>query len=284
MLWRQRKADRLDLGKRGPIDERALWTELRPVRWLTEAERPGTPVLEIVSVCKAEVPGLVRDHGHAFIRLVDEEGGVRPIGFFPDESTGVEPDDFPGLRMPGMLLLPDKYDRIAWNPLITRIALSRPAFEGLCASIVGLQRGKGDGELGFDLLDQSCVGFVVRIARLARIRVEAEVLLTDFADGAGAATGPTWRRHLGRLLPRPLYRLLFNLALSSHGGFCTVSRQWDKSGDEPVLRMIRGIQPVFTHWRDLWSRHVPFYHVRALREWQRRVECEGLEPYRLAEA
>ena len=90
--------------------------------------------------------------------------------------------------------------------------------------------------------------------------------------------------HLGRLVPRPLYRLLFNLALSSHGGFCTVSRQWDKAGDEPVLRMIRGIQPVFTHWRDLWSRHVPFYHVRALREWQRRVECEGLEPYRLAEA
>ena len=108
--------------------------------------------------------------------------------------------------------------------------------------------------------------------------------LTDFADGAGVAAGPTWRRHLGRLVPRPLYRLLFNLALSSHGGFCTVSRQWDKAGDEPVLRMIRGIQPVFTHWRDLWFRHVPFYHVRALREWQRRVEREGLEPYRLAEA
>ncbi|MDT3376514.1 hypothetical protein RNI52_04160 [Labrys neptuniae] len=284
MLWRQRKADRLDLGKRGPIDERALWTELRPVRWLAEAERPGTPVLEIVSVCKAEVPGLVRDHGHAFIRLVDEEGGIRPIGFFPDESTGVEPDDFPGLRMPGMLLLPDKYDRIAWNPLITRIALSRPAFDGICTRIEQMQRGKGEGELGFDLLDQSCAGFVVRIARLARIRVEAEVRLTDFADGAGVAAGPNWRRHLGRLLPRPLYRLLFNLALSSHGGFCTVSRQWDKSGDEPVLRMIRGIQPVFTRWRDLWSRHVPFYHVRALREWQRRVEREGLEPYRLAEA
>lgn len=284
MLLRQRMADRLDLGKQGPIDERALWTELRPVRWLAEAERPETPVLEIVSVCKADVPGLVRDHGHAFVRLVDEEGGVRPIGFFPDESTGIEPDDFPGLRMPGMLLLPDKYDRIAWNPLITRVTLSRPAFDRICASIEGLQRGKSDGDLGFDLLDQSCVGFVVRIARMARIRVEAEVLLTDFADGAGAAAGPIWLRHLGRLLPRPLYRLLFNLALSIHGGFCTVSRQWDKSGDEPVLLAIRGIRPVFSHWRDLWSRHVPFYHVRALREWQRKVERDGLESYRLAEA
>ncbi|GLS21480.1 hypothetical protein GCM10007874_44970 [Labrys miyagiensis] len=283
MLCRQSKADQLGGGQRGPVDARAQWTCLRPVRWLDESERPVAPVMEVVSICKANVPGLVTNHGHAFVRLIDCEGGVRPIGFFPDESTGIEPDDYPGLRMPGMLLLPDKYDRIAWNPLITRISLHREDFDRICGFVESLQNRRDEGSLSFDLLDRSCVGFVVRMARLAGVRVEAETWLTDFIGGESAPSRLTPASLARRIVPRSLYRLLFNLMLSAHGGFCTVSRQWQGETERYVLNQITGIRPVFSRLWEIWSRHVPFYHVRALREWQRAVELRGLDAYRIDE-
>jgi hypothetical protein len=284
MLCRQRMAERLGASQPGPIDDRAQWAELRPVRWLDEQDRPSTPVLEIVSICKTDIPGLVVNHGHAFVRLVDTEGGIRPIGFFPDESTAIEPDDFPGLRMPGMLLLPDKYDRISWNPITTRIALSHADFDRICTAIERLQKERSQGTLSFDLLDRSCVGFVVRVARLAHIHVEAEVLVTDFLGKGTSASRTEPRRILTLLIPQSVYRLAFNIALAVHGGFCTFSRQWERAAGDVSLKPVDGIRPVFSRWRDVWSNHVPFYHVRALREWQRKVERQGIEAYRVAES
>jgi len=84
----------------------ALWTSLSPNFFVNENEneRCDSHCLELMSICRGDEPGLTRDHGHAWIRLIEPSGAVYSVGFYPDESTNVEPDEVPGLRMPGHLI------------------------------------------------------------------------------------------------------------------------------------------------------------------------------------
>lgn len=260
--------DRPGGGPPGKLDPRANWTALVATRVLPQGAWPRTHVLEIVSICKSPPAGLVVNHGHAFIRLIDPDGGVRSIGFFPDESTGVEPDGNPGLRMPGMLLAPDKYDRIDWNPLVTAFALDAAQFRQLCAALETMQAGRLAGSLAFDILDRSCVGFVVRIAALAGIAVEAENRLSDFWFG-NSAFGQAARAAFQAVFLKWLCQPCFNAGLAWRGGLHALRVQyWMMDGQEPQRQTIAGLAPVFGGLGALWRTHVPFYHVRALRQWQ----------------
>ncbi len=278
MLFSQKNTEKLGSVTPGKIDVRSIWTRLHPTRSLDTNNYLSKHILEIVSVCKSQVPGLTINHGHAFIRLIDSDGGVRPVGFFPDESTEIEPEKFPGLRMPGMLLLPDKYDRIDWNPMVTSIAVEKDQFDLICSKIEKMQFLRNNGTLSFDLLDLSCVGFVVRVARMAGIDARAEVSLTDFLENWENTLLKRGLCSLFKVLPKPAYRLLFNMGLIFQGGLCTFNQQWEIADTgQRRLNSINGIKPVFSSWRDIFSQHVPFYHVRALREWQHEVEIYGLK-------
>ena len=271
LLSGRHAVDRLGGGPPGKLDPRANWTSLAATRMLPQGEWPQTHVLEIVSICKSLPASLVDNHGHAFIRLIDPEGGVRSIGFFPDESTGVEPDENPGLRMPGMLLAPDKYDRIDWNPLVTRFALDAAEFNSVCAALETMQAGRLAGSLAFDILDRSCVGFVVRMAAQAGIAVEAENRLSDFWFGDSAMGGAV-RMAFQTVFPKWLCKPFFNAGLALRGGLRSFQFQyWVVDGQAgPQCQTIAGLPPVFSGLGALWHTTVPFFHVRALRQWQAR--------------
>jgi len=276
----------------GRIDPRSLWTRLEAGRSLPpDAHPPDTGpldapppghALDLVTCTRTGVPGLIADHGHAWIRLVQPDGRYCSVGFFPDESTGVEPEQRPGLRMPGMLLSPDKYDRVGWNERSVRIHLTVRQHRELVAWIVALQAGRLAGSLAFDLVDRSCVGFVVRAANRVGVAVAASVPPGRFLGEAVIdavlrrprredPAEPGRRRLLGRLRQAG-----YNLVLAALGGRATLPRQWLPDADgTPVLRTIDGIAPLFASWRDVLEKPVPFYHVRPLRDWQARVLAAG---------
>lgn len=233
------------------IERRADWTNL-------DAGEPGPGcALEILTCTKEDRPaGLVQGHGHAWIRLWRDFDHYVSIGFYPDESTGIDPEDMPGLRMPGMLLVPDKYDRIDWPRKSVRLPLTPARFRAVVAWIEGLQAGRDRGALAFDLVDRNCVGFTVRAARRCGVQVRADQPILGF-------------------LPLPVpdvlmaaRRLVYRLGLALFGGRATLRRQW--RGEKPNVQEITvtGIPPIFADLRAVLRQPVPFYHVRALQDWQ----------------
>lgn len=258
-----RSADRLAGPVPGRIDPRSLWTALAPTHALPPADWPAGFALDLVTCTKTGTPGLLADHGHAWIRLVQPDGRYASVGLFPDESTGVEPDERPGLRMPGMLLSPDKYDRVGWHERSVRIALDVAAHRRLIAWIEAMQASRRAGSLAFDLVDRSCVGFVVRAAATVGVDV-------------GAAMPPSRFLFRGRPPGGRLRQFGYNAVLAVLGGRAVLRRQWRPgSGQSPELQAIDGIEPLFASWRDVLLRPVPFYHVRALRDWQAEVLAAG---------
>lgn len=268
-MVRQSLCDRLPGPDAGRIDSRSAWTRLKPTHSYPASEAPRGYALDIMTCVKSGVPGLVHDHGHAWIRLVQPSGQYCSIGFFPDESTGVEPDEYPGLTMPGMLLSPDKYDRVSWNDQRTRIDLDRRTFDTVTAWIETLQAERSRGSLAFDLVDRSCVGFVVRAAAKTDVVVEASMAPSRFLlDPILSSVGLT---RLGRIpiIPRAMRQAIYNTILASLGGFVRLDRQWRNSGSGGAeLETVDGLSPLFSGWREIFRNRVPFYHVRALRVWQ----------------
>lgn len=264
-------ADRLIGDAPGRIDPRSLWTSLAPTHALPShalpaGARPPGHALDVLTCTRTGRPGLIADHGHAWIRLVEPDGRYASVGFFPDESTGVEPDQRPGLRMPGMLLSPDKYDRVGWNERGVRIRLSERGFADLVAWVEEMQAGRLSGSLAFDLVDRSCVGFVVRAAARVGVRVQAATAPSRFLVGDAAA-----------ILPRRWRQAGYNAVLAALGGRAVLARQWRPGLDASAeLQTVDGIEPLFASWREVLHRPVPFYHVRPLRDWQARMAASGV--------
>ena len=267
-------ADRLAAPEPGRIDQRSLWTTLVATHSLPPDACPPGHALDIMTCTKTGVPGLLADHGHAWIRLVEPGGRYCSVGFFPDDSTGVEPDERPGLRMPGMLLSPDKYDRVGWHERGVRIHLTGPAHAALIAWIEDLQEGRSSGSLAFDLVDRSCVGFVVRAAARVGVAVEAEMAPSRFLIDA-LLRGRSGANRRGIL--RGLRQAGYNAVLAVLGGRAALSRQW-RTGPQggPVSGSVSGIEPLFAGWREVLHKPVPFYHVRPLRDWQGRIAAAGI--------
>jgi hypothetical protein len=280
-MTRRRLSRTADGAPVGRVDERAAWRRL-PVSRSLEPKETAEPTLEIVSICKAERAGLLANHGHCFVRLIDAQGGVRSVGFFPDESLGVEPDEHPGLRMPGMYLSPDKYDRIDWNPRRLRVALSVERFDAIVGQIEAWQaRSLADGA-DFDLVDRNCVGFVVHVAALAGVSAQAAMPPSDFLIEAlpeGVQRVVRWLRAAAGGWTRAVG---LNLVLAVLGGRRSLRRRRVVTGagevaDQDGLR----ITPMFASWRAVLTRRPRFLHVRALRLWQEdllRLHPDGWAP------
>lgn len=264
-----RTADGVPVGR---IDERAAWRRLPVSRSLEQKETTG-PTLEIVSICKAEQAGLLTNHGHCFVRLIDGQGGVRSVGFFPDESLGVEPDERPGLRMPGMYLSPDKYDRIDWNPRILRVPLSVERFDAIVAQIEAWQAQSLADGADFDLVDRNCVGFVVRVAALAGVSAQASMPPSDFLIEGLPKGGQRVVRWLRAAAGGWARAVGLNLVLAVLGGRRSLCRRRVVTGagevaEEVVEQDALRILPMFASWRAVLTLRPRFLHVRALRLWQ----------------
>ncbi|WP_326538952.1 hypothetical protein [Pseudorhodoferax sp.] len=251
------------------IDRRSGWQRLQPERVLPPQERLPVHALELVSAYKGSGRGFWQGFGHAWIRLLSPDGAVRSVGYFPDESMNLAPERQPGLRMPGMLLHPDKYDGQGQDPLITRIALDAPRFDALVDWLERLQAGRQQGSLPFSLIDLNCVWLVVAAAERVGVRVEAQYSVLE----ALQADGPAFLRPLWAVLGRCATprRWAFNLALSCLGGYRVANRQWVVDGQGRRRQwQIDGLQPMFGSVGATLQARVPFLHVRALRLWQLR--------------
>lgn len=275
----------------GRLERKSGWQELSVSRVLPEGERPTGYALDVVTGGKGNPNGFARDFGHSWIRLVEPTGEVISVGFFPDESTGVDPERIPGRRMPGMLCHPDKYDGLRYPSVTSRIPISQEQHGDLIAHIESLQAGRTTGSLAFCILDHSCVGFCVDIAAHIGVDIDARYDLVE----AGLARLPSrlrrkrrpdatdedWRSSspAGRLAG-PVYDRLFTLAVAISGGTRTLNEQWvaDASG-APARQDIVGIEPVLSSWRAVTGPVPVFLHIRPLIRWQRRrAEQEPTDP------
>lgn len=239
------------------IDRRSSWTRLHPHRVLPGEQRPDQHVLEIVTGLKSERSGLLLGFGHAWVRLIDPDGGVRSVGLYPDESLGISPERRPALRFAGMLLHPDKYDRAALNELTTRLSVDTARFDAIVAHIETLQRDRNHGSLPFSLVESNCVSFVIDIARCARVHVEGEYRLLGTSMPAG--------------IPglRAVQRVAFNLGLYALGGSTVRRQQWvaDEHGQRKLVE-VDDLQPIFSSFSDVLTKAVAMHHIRSLRSWQ----------------
>jgi hypothetical protein len=249
----------------GKTYRNAEWVLLRAARTLPAEERPSGYVLDLVSGAKEPTVGLVKNHGHAWIRLIEPDGRLYSVGFYPDESTGLAPERWPGLTFPGMLLNPDKWDRAGWHETVTRYDISREQFEMVGAHLERLQRDRTKGSLPFRLLDLNCVWLVVEVAALIGVEVDVEYslahhLLRNLAKRLQFLGA--WR---GQRRPT---RLIANVVAAVAGGRHTFSAQWVRSDNDEVSRRDAHFEPMQASVRDAFTHPVPFNHVIAFQRWQ----------------
>jgi hypothetical protein len=283
----RRQAHYLTGSSAARIFPNASWQHLSPSFFLTEDEQGDSHCLELMSICRGDEPGLTKDHGHAWIRLIEPSGAVYSVGFYPDESTNVEPDEVPGLRMPGMLLSPDKYEKHhqkGWNCRSVRYPISEACFNKAKSSIETLQMDRLQGSLAFDLCEYNCVNFVINIAAICGVTIRANTSLSQLADDIYLSGKlQSISAFLSNRLPRSLaitikhavrnFRsLFFNLALALLGGFSILPVQWGKSSEGDILHLqVEKLEPVFSSCKQILCKRVPFYHVREFRKWQLEV-------------
>lgn len=232
-------------------------------------------VLQIVSGQKpsasggaAAAFGLWRGFGHAWVRLIPPSGEVYSFGFYPDESAGIVPERAPGLCFPGMILHPDKYDRIATEQLATDIVLAPPAFAALVQHLEGLQQQRRQRAMPFSLTSRNCVHFVAALAAQAGVQVPAAGSLAALCAELGP---PPLRPLCARLAGRAeaAQRVLFNQALYLLGGSRVDARQWLYSAaGTPELTQPTGLEPLFGTRASVWRAHRPIWHTHLLRRWQ----------------
>ena len=249
----------------GKTYRNAEWVLLRAARTLPAEERSSGYVLDLVSGAKEPTIGMVENHGHAWIRLIEPDGRLYSVGFYPDESTGLAPERWPGLTFPGMLLNPDKWDRARWHETVTRYDISREQFEMVGAYLERLQRERTKGSLPFRLLDLNCVWLVVEVAALVGIKVDVEYSLAHHLLRNAGNRLPAFRMRRGQRRPT---RLIANLVAAIAGGRHTFSAQWVRSEDDVVSRREVHFQPMQASVRDAFIRQVPFNHVIAFQRWQ----------------
>jgi hypothetical protein len=279
------------------IDKRSRWTTLTPGHVLAPADRRPQHVLQIVSGQKPSAVsgqkpsavserkpsalgssvtgfGLWRGFGHAWVRLIAPGGEVYSFGFYPDESAGIVPERAPGLCFPGMILHPDKYDRVATEQLATDIVLTPPAFAALVQHLEGLQQQRRQRAMPFSLTSRNCVHFVATLAAKAGVQVTASGSLAALC----AELGPAPLRPLCALLARraeAAQRVLFNQALYLFGGSRVNAQQWLPSPTGmPELVQPAGLEPLFATRTSVWRAQMPIWHTHLLRRWQQAQDAE----------
>jgi hypothetical protein len=253
------------------IDKRSHWTSLTAEYVLPVSERPSFYALDLVTAYKTDKSGFWQDFGHAWIRLITPAGEVMSVGYFPDESTHIVPEKQPGLRFPGVLLHPDKYNSMRFKEKITRIALQEEKFFDLKNWLLRLQNQRVQKCLSFSLVDLNCVWFVVEAARQVGINVRAAYTLREACWGFIRHLLRSKERKRNQLDPHSstVANIVFNFGLAILGGRNIHTSQWiEKNTKERVLIQHSDLQPVFSCWRDILLKPVTFYHVRSLRHWQ----------------
>jgi hypothetical protein len=271
------------------IDKRSRWNTLTAGHVLAPEDQRPQHVLQIVSgqkpsAVRGQKPsalgthvtgfGLWRGFGHAWVRLIPPSGEVYSFGFYPDESTGIVPERAPGLCFAGMILHPDKYDRVATEQLATDIVLTPPAFAALVQHLEAMQQQRRQRGIPFSLTSRNCVHFVAALAAQAGVQIPASGTLAALC----ADLGPAPLRPLCRALARraeAAQRVLFNQALYLLGGARVDAQQWLHSpAGVPELVRPDGLQPLFATRASVWSAHRPIWHTHLLRRWQQARAAE----------
>lgn len=218
--------------------------------------------------------GLWRGFGHAWVRLIAPGGEVYSFGFYPDESAGIVPERAPGLCFPGMILHPDKYDRVATEQLATDVLLTPPAFDALVQHLEALQQQRRQRAIPFSLTSRNCVHFVAALAAQAGVQVPASGSLAALC----AELGPVPLRPFCAVLARraeAVRRVLFNQGLYLLGGSRVDAQQWLPSpAGVPELVRPAGLEPLFGTLASVWSARLPIWHTHLLRSWQRAQDAE----------
>jgi hypothetical protein len=253
------------------IDKRSSWSNLKAEYVLPVSERPNFYCLDLVTAYKTEKSGFWQDFGHAWIRLITPKGEVMSIGYFPDETTNVVPEKRPGLRFPGILLHPDKYNALRFKEKVTRIVVQEEKFIHLINWLVKLQTQRDKKCLPFSLVDLNCVWFVVEAARQAGVQVDAHYSLRraimDFIRQQFNMGSKPYRAI--STAPHLLARIIFNMGLAILGGCRYHKYQWiENETKERFFIQHSDLRPIFMNWHDIFSKPVHFYHVRSLRQWQ----------------
>ncbi|MFM2449109.1 MAG: hypothetical protein RIS44_1559 [Pseudomonadota bacterium] len=265
------------------IDRRSRWTQLAAHGVLPDGSRFSHAVLQLVSGQKPgparQAPpkfGLVRGFGHAWLRLIDRDGAVISVGFYPDETLGIAPERQPGLCMPGMLLHPDKYDRVATEQLVTTIKLSDAQFRELVHWVEGLQRQRWTEGLPFSLTHFNCVEFVAQAAAKAGVQLPAHGPLVDLCSDLGPRVlRPLWR--ILTKMPLSLRRTMFNWALRLLGGDKADCRLVHPTDSEHTTRLTTAkLRPLLPPGTPLEQADWPLWHTHWLRRWQKKIGTQVL--------
>lgn len=252
-----------DVTPSGTVLPASRWEKLRFEQQL-EAHNSQYE-LQILTFCRRRQAGLNHDHGHAWIRLVKPNGSYSSLGFYPDESMGIEPEKQPGLRFPGVLLQPDKYDQIKKNILQTCIPLSERRFKELTQLIELKQQQAQTTGLNFDLVESNCVEFIESSCRSVGISVESRCRFLSFFCCFSVSQ---------YIVPAPLGAWFFNLSLLFLGGLSHKPHRWiyHSKGKTALSEQI-DISPLFSSvHRALLGQAKLFYHVKSLQAWQRQFD------------
>jgi hypothetical protein len=280
LLLRHKSGNKLMSPTPKKVFPNAQWEHLRATRQLPEEERPLTAVLELVSGSKNATRGAFTGFGHTFIRLISSQGEVYSVGFYPDESTGLIPENTPALTMPGMMLNPDKYDLINKHEVRTVIQLTKQQFIMVKQHLEDMQRRKQEGALQFRLLDRNCVWFALHIASQVGVDIDADY--SHLTRGVQLIFKPfrpfllATNKLIPTLIIKPFTRgmlrlnqLITNSVYFLLGGRVTVCRQWIKDENEQFKSLkISDLQPMFPTISAIWRRKIPCLHVKTFREWQ----------------
>ncbi len=266
------------------IDKRSRWCKLTAHGVLPVELRLGYPVLQLVSGQKPRATGqrplefgLIHGFGHAWLRLIDRDGGIISVGFYPDEALGIAPERQPGLCMPGMLLHPDKYDRVATEQLITTIKLSDVKFLELVTWLEALQQQRWTDGLPFSLTHFNCVEFVAQAAAKVGVQLPAHGPLMGLCSELGPRPLRPVFRTLAKIAPS-IRRTIFNWSLRFLGGGKVECRLVQPvEGEQPARQTTAKLHPLLPPELPIAQADWPLWHTHWLRNWQKRVGPQVLQ-------
>ncbi|MGM0440481.1 MAG: hypothetical protein ACQEP8_05150 [Chlamydiota bacterium] len=248
------------------------WKTLEPFKVLPPEQRPSNHILEVVTECPKDKPGLLGYH--AWVRLINPQGEVYSVGYAPDVAGffPFEGCDFSKVHLlcetvPGKIMNTDITEWLQPSHQDSRtelpIEITPQQFQQLITYIEKMQNTQHDKL--FNFVNGNCTAWVANLLGQVGVSVQARSNIHELILPSKFSRALNW---LGRKMPLWLKRLCSPIRLVMFGSRNLIMLAFFGAYRGEVNKKTNRKQRFIGTFKDVFKLE-KCYTPYALRQWQR---------------